>query len=642
MESQVLMDASSSSPGARENKDEDYWRYQPLLKAALKGDWDSAKGFFDQDPDALTAHITDAKQTALHLAISSGRSIEFVGKLVDLMPPEALALRASQGRTALHIAALYGNTKAAVILVEKHPTSLYIRSYDQNQLPLHFAANGGHKDTLLYLLSVTKEDDPVSKPFAYPSGALLLYHAVDSEFYDIALDLVGRHPELATAKLVDGKHALKTMARKASAFPSSVRLNRWQRLVYSYVPMENYADQDHNRSDIENPINSSQVIAQKHSWARILGTNFPNSVSRKLQAMLWKVLELLVPHIKHVQKQKLMHFQAIQLVKSLCEKIGSSNDSEVYELICYVILTATRYGIHEVVEEVVESFPQAIWYVDNDGYNIFGLAVIYRCENVFNLIYQMSGHKQDMMFVVDKNWNTMLHLAGRLAPFDKLNLVPGAALQMQRELQWFKEVENLVTPGYKEYQNEGNEFPSMVFTKEHKKLVEEGEKWMKDTANSCTIAAALIATIAFAAVITVPGGTNGTNGVPVFSKANAFIVFIVSDAISLFTSTMSLLMFLSILTSRYAEGDFLYVLPKRLIIGLVTLFMSITTMILAFSSTLYLVFGNNKEWILIPVAALACLPITSFMFLQFPLLVDLISSTYGPGIFGKKSDRFFF
>ncbi|XP_028118595.1 uncharacterized protein LOC114316144 isoform X3 [Camellia sinensis] len=609
MESQVLMDASSSSRGARENKDEDYWRYQPLLKAALRGDWDSAKGFFDQDPDALTAHITDAKQTALHLAISSGRSIEFVEKLVDLMPPEALALRASQGRTALHIAALYGNTKAAVILVEKHPTSLYIRSYDQNQLPLHFAANGGHKDTLLYLLSVT-EDDPVSKPFAYPSGALLLYQAVDSEFYGssartnppaehyIALDLVGRHPELGTSKLVDDKHALKTMARKASAFPSSIRLNRWQRLIYS--------------------------------------------LSRKLQAMLWKVLELLVPHIKHVQKQKLMHFQAIQLVKSLCEKIGSSNDSEVYELICYVILTATRYGIHEVVEEVVESFPQAIWYVDNDGYNIFGLAVIYRCENVFNLIYQMSGHKQDMMFVVDKNWNTMLHLAGRLAPFDKLNLVPGAALQMQRELQWFKEVENLVTPGYKEYQNEGNEFPSMVFTKEHKKLVEEGEKWMKDTANSCTIAAALIATIAFAAVITVPGGTNGTNGVPVFSKANAFIVFIVSDAISLFTSTMSLLMFLSILTSRYAEGDFLYVLPKRLIIGLVTLFMSITTMILAFSSTLYLVFGNNKEWILIPVAALACLPITSFMFLQFPLLVDLISSTYGPGIFGKKSDRFFF
>ncbi|THG09600.1 hypothetical protein TEA_025093 [Camellia sinensis var. sinensis] len=117
------------------------------------------------------------------------------------MPPEALALRTSRGRTALHIAALYGNTKAAVILVEKHPTSLYIRSYDQNQLPLHFAANSGHKDTLLYLLSVIKEDDPVSKPFAYPSGALLLYQAVDSEFYENKDEDYWRYQPLLKATL---------------------------------------------------------------------------------------------------------------------------------------------------------------------------------------------------------------------------------------------------------------------------------------------------------------------------------------------------------------------------------------------------------------------------------------------------------
>ncbi|THF97468.1 hypothetical protein TEA_029196 [Camellia sinensis var. sinensis] len=143
-----------------ENKDEDYWRYLPLLKAALRGDWDSAKRFFDQHPDALTAYITDYKHTAL----------------------SALALRSSGGATALLIAALYGKTKAAVILVKKHPTSLYIRN-NYNWLPLHCAANGGHKNTLLYLLSVTKEDDPVSKPFAYPSGALLLSQVVGSEFY---------------------------------------------------------------------------------------------------------------------------------------------------------------------------------------------------------------------------------------------------------------------------------------------------------------------------------------------------------------------------------------------------------------------------------------------------------------------------
>ncbi|CAL5328649.1 unnamed protein product [Camellia sinensis] len=177
-----------------ENEVEDYRRYIPLLNAALRGDWDSAERFFVQDPRALTAHITDGKDTALHVAIRSGRSIEFVKKLVNLMPPEALALRNSSGCTALISAALYGNTKAAVIVVEKHDTSLYIRK-DQNSLPLHCAANNGHKDTLLYLLSVTKEDDPVSKPFAYPSGALLLLQVIDSEFYDllpIMADKLGR------------------------------------------------------------------------------------------------------------------------------------------------------------------------------------------------------------------------------------------------------------------------------------------------------------------------------------------------------------------------------------------------------------------------------------------------------------------
>ncbi|XP_028080720.1 delta-latroinsectotoxin-Lt1a-like [Camellia sinensis] len=232
------MDASFSRRGATdawmdaENEVEDYRRYIPLLNAALRGDWDSAERFFDQDPRALTAHITDGKDTALHVAIRSGRSIEFVKKLVDLMPPEALALRNSSGCTALISAALYGNTKAAVIVVEKHDTSLYIRK-DQNSLPLHCAANNGHKDTLLYLLSVTKEDDPVSKPFAYPSGALLLLQVIDSEFYDIALHLVGRYPELATPMVHDGRHALKTMASMASAFPSGIRLNRWQQLIYS-------------------------------------------------------------------------------------------------------------------------------------------------------------------------------------------------------------------------------------------------------------------------------------------------------------------------------------------------------------------------------------------------------------------------
>ncbi|KAI8003382.1 hypothetical protein LOK49_LG08G00678 [Camellia lanceoleosa] len=94
--------------------------------------------------------------------------------------------------------------------------------------------------------------------------------------------------------------------------------------------------------------------------------------------------------------------------------------------------------------------------------------VMYRRENVFSLIYQMSGYTQAMVVISDNYGNTILHLAGGLAPYDKLNLVLGATLQIQRELQWFKEVERLVAPRYKELPSKKDEIPPMVFTKEHK------------------------------------------------------------------------------------------------------------------------------------------------------------------------------
>jgi Domain of unknown function len=198
-------------------------------------------------------------------------------------------------------------------------------------------------------------------------------------------------------------------------------------------------------------------------------------------------------------------------------------------------------------------------------------------------------------------------------------------------------VEKLVRPDYKERKNKSGETPAVVFTSEHKELVKEGEKWMKDTATSCSITSALIVTIAFAASITVPGG-NRSDGLPFFVNESAYTLFAISNVLSLFTSTSSLLMFLSILTARYAERDFLVSLPRRLIIGLVTLFLSITSMMVTFVAVQYLLFCCGRRlWMLGPVTAMAGLPVTLFVMLQFPLLTDIVASTYGPGFLHKQS-----
>ncbi|CAL5322201.1 unnamed protein product [Camellia sinensis] len=278
------------------------------------------------------------------------------------------------------------------------------------------------------------------------------------------------------------------------------------------------------------------------------------------------------------------------------------------------------------------SCPTVIHLPNAKMQSIFQYAIACRSENVFHLVYQLEESTYIYLSNLDASGNNALHLAALLGPQQQLSLsvsAAGAALQMQRELQWFKEVEKLVLPGDKEKRNTNGMTPAKVFTDTHQELVKEGERWMKDTATSCTIVASLIVTVVFAAAITVPGGNNNNNGHPYFSKHKAFLIFGIFDALALFSSITSVLMFLSILTARYAEEDFLYALPKRLIIGLVMLFVSLLSMMIAFGATLYLMFGDNKVWILVPVIAA----------LQFPLLVVMIKSISSSDTFGKRSDR---
>ncbi|XP_073278596.1 uncharacterized protein, partial [Primulina huaijiensis] len=597
----------------------DFHRYLPLHRAILRGDWKEGKKFLDKDEDAITAIINDSSETALHVAVETGKSNDFVRKLLEcLTPNEALLSKDSSGDTALHTAALAGNKEAAILLVNKKPDLLYITN-DKNMLPIHLAARSSQKDTLMYLISVSKKEVQNS-PFVGKLGALLLTIAVASEFIDVALYLVQKYPELATLSDEDDDYALQVIARMKSVFPSGKRFSWWQNWIYSCVPLTSL-EKTKITTDIENPGSDMDQVTKKFDW--------------------FNIISFVVPEVKSIKKKKVMHRQTLELVKCLCRALESlpfSVASPIYES---AIVKAADEGIHEVVEVIIEMFPNAIYAEESKTEcSIFHIAARERVENIFNLIYHMNERKQYFYDRTDSSGNNFMHICGELAPPHKLNLVSGAALQMQRELQWSKEMENFVNPSRRTWFNNDDKTPQMLFSEKHQELKSQGEKWMKDTATSCTIAAALIATVVFAAAFTVPGGLHGDTGVPIFVRKTSFVLFAISDSVSLFTSTTSLLMFLSILTaSRYAEQDFLYVLPKRLCIGLLTLFTSITFMMVAFAAAIYITLKEKSNLFVVPMTVLACLPVTSFALLQFPLLIEVMCCTYGPGIFGKKSDR---
>ncbi|XP_040995176.1 uncharacterized protein LOC121241459 [Juglans microcarpa x Juglans regia] len=193
---------------------------------------------------------------------------------------------------------------------------------------------------------------------------------------------------------------------------------------------------------------------------------------------------------------KKIHIQSKELLSCMCEEIPTISQTRqltrggVYD----AINRAVKNGIFEFVSTTVGMDPRFLEMEDTDSRNIFMLAVLYRQSKIFGLIYELDM-KHTLTSHKDREDNNMLHMAGIVEDSTRLNRSSGAALQMQRELQWFKEVERIVNPNIKENTNKDGLTPRQLFTKNHEDMMEKGEKWMKDTALSCTVVGALIVTI---------------------------------------------------------------------------------------------------------------------------------------------------
>lgn len=191
----------------------------------------------------------------------------------------------------------------------------------------------------------------------------------------------------------------------------------------------------------------------------------------------------------------------------------------------------------------------------------------------------------------------------------------------------------MIPPTLRARKNNAGQMPYGSFFQNNQDLVSQGLKWTKDG----MVVATLIITVAFAVAFTVPGGYNnnyvpgGYNnnyGLPIFIHERAFLVFVMADAVSLFYSATSLLVFLSILTSRHSPRDFMFSLPSKLMIGQVTLFISVAAMMVTFSATFFVQYHKGLKWVHIFIATFAAMPVIIFAVLQFPLWVDMFSSMY--------------
>ncbi|XP_050261978.1 ankyrin repeat-containing protein NPR4-like [Quercus robur] len=534
-----------------------------LCLATLKGNWEIARSFLDNDRGMLHARLTKGQDTVLHIAVTA-KNKNFIKALVEYVTVEELAIENINKDTGLSIAAVSGEVDIAELMIAKNNTLTMIRGTRQ-LIPFGMAAEAGHNEMAGYLYSKTEFDR-----LDCCERIKLFFIILNSDLYDIALDILEKYPTMAYARDEnnDGKTALHVLAQKAPDISSS-------------------------------------------SWLRIKAKD----TSLKFQGFY---------------KEGSMPISARKLLEMIWKQVLERSDEEISNLIrkpSGVLFDAAMSGNVEFLALLLCKYPDLLWELNDKAQSVFHVAVLHRQVHVFNLIENIAAVKDYIVGNIDDDKNNMLHLAGKLPPVERLG-APRANLQMQRELLWFKAVEKISRPFHMSMKNSEGMTPREVFNKTHRELLKVGEEAMKETANSCMLVATLISTVVFAAALTVPGASNKISNTPFFSKEQWFMIFILSNAVSLFTSAASIVLLLSILTSSYAQNEFVYSLHARLMFGLTTLFISITTMVLAFIAAIFLIFNYKLEWVPYAIASLACAPVILFLVLHSNLWADLIRSYY--------------
>ncbi|XP_022893918.1 ankyrin repeat-containing protein NPR4-like isoform X2 [Olea europaea var. sylvestris] len=462
--------------------------------------------------------------------------------------------------------------------------------------------------------------------------------------------LLKKYPKLGVTQDQSGNSTLKILVHKPSAFLSGTELTFWERWIYHCIRVHTPWDSHHGSHEKEHVEMQTSSTSHDHNIQIFEssdedahgGLTMTTQVLELGRKLGWRILKFLAPRINYIHERKLVHVEVANLLIVVFKEVHRLNKSELDEMdMDTIIYDAIKHGIHEFIKEVIEYKPEIIWRRDKKRRTIFSHAIVLRQEKIYSLIFDLGTEKRIITKKRDIFKNSHLHLAAKLSPPSQLEKVSGAALQMQRELQWFKEVESIVQPKLKEEKNAINKTPKMLFTDEHEKLVKVAEDWMKSTATSCMIVGTLIAVVMFTTAFTIPGGNRNETGLPTMleTQRTPFLIFMISNALSMFSSTTSLLMFLGILTARYAEEDFLKSLPKKLIIGLTCLFFSIVTMMASFGSALYLILHEKLSWVTIPIIILSTIPIAIFSILQFPLLIEMTIRTYVGGIFDKPKKK---
>ncbi|PRQ26031.1 putative ankyrin repeat-containing domain, PGG domain-containing protein [Rosa chinensis] len=615
-----------------------------LFQTAMKSQWEEVVRAYRQNERAHKARITKSGDTALHIAVSDGQE-EIVEKLVKLVSKKELTLKIQneRGNTPLHLAAAQGNVRMCKCIAEGRAYLVGILNKDK-ETPLFLAALHGKKDAFLWLHYICTPDDSHPKCYNYcrrGDGETILHCSISAEYYDLAYQIINLYEDLVKYVNEVGFSPLHLLASQPSAFRSGSHLSPWNRIIYNWskeIRKLRNKKEKHKWSVqiMDKLLKSASTYEYEDSGMNPQAATTDETSPYKIsdggdRITLGSIEPSTTDHQQNENKGNNgtigQDQRGVMREGSLPPEVSTEKKNPEMEKKETPILIAAKNGVTEMVEKILELFPVAIHDLNAQKKNIVLLAVENRQSHVYQLLLKRKIMKESIFCKVDNDGNSALHLAAKLGDY-KPWLIPGAALQMQWEIKWYEFVKTSMPFHFFVRYNKESQTARDIFTKTHTQIVKDGGNWLINTSQSCSVVATLIATVAFATASTVPGGTKEDNGEPTLENHPAFDIFAIASLVALCFSVTAMVMFLAILTSRYQERDFGKALPRKLLFGLTSLFLSIASILISFCAGHFFLLKDELKYAAFPVYAITCLPVSFFAMAQFPLYVDLVWATF--------------
>ncbi|XP_047311673.1 protein ACCELERATED CELL DEATH 6-like [Impatiens glandulifera] len=619
-----------------------------LYEALMKGEEEKVIEICKTYDEGPLHVVTIHNDTVLHMAIYSKQK-DLVLNLLKSLPDHAITKITTQngiGNTILHEAATSNRiVPAALYMLERAPDLLEKRN-KRGETALFRAARYG-KGYMFRNLEAKVKDFLISKRFQgdelvearlkfyqRDDKTTILHISIITEHFDLALHIAKEYPYLVNNRDEDGMTALQLLACNSSAFKNGVKKKScFTRLIQSCFSSEvTMVREEEDQPCVRVPL-----------WEAIRMRNHAYESAVDLAKFLiqrdtsWKETESAVDR----SKPKTHKYGSTSLASDGSGEIiitAPAQDQAIQSQTSSTVLKkkkkkaqtplflAAKSGIGEIVEELLRLYPQAVEHIDDKGRNILHVAIKYRQTHIFGIVEKMGIPMMRLIRKTDNSGNSILHMVGKKDEDRNVEDMRSPALLLQEDLLLFERVENISMTHFTKHRNDAGETADVLFAKNNDVLRNEAKDWLSRTAENCSIIAVLISTVAFAAAYTVPGGPNQDTGYPLLENHPFFVIFTLTDVLSLTLALTSVIVFLSILTSGFKMKDFKQSLMQKLMLGVTLLILSVSMMMLAFAATVVLLIRNKEKWTRIALYSVSFFPVCIFAISYLPLYLSLMST----------------